>query len=339
MSISLWGAVSADDVAPVTADGDALLAAASSYARAVVELSGQVTTAAGAWASLPGVLDADALTPALQPLIAPAVRLGTELLDSAGQLARAATTAQDRIAALKTQRSALVADIESFRAPAPARAEAHVARQAAAGDVLGAVVTAVSSWGEVPELAEGELTLKWRVQSFNDTLSSTLSSLAAQLNAIESGAVGGVRLPEITGPRASVSLLDGGVAPEVVAALTGGSVAGLFADLSPEEIRKALAKNDALDDWVKGLSAKDAAAWWASLGSEQRAAVIAAAPIAIGALDGIPALDRVAANKKNAAATLAADRKNVAAWQRSLDLLPPPPCGHRASSSCWNGTS
>ncbi|WP_157006025.1 hypothetical protein [Agromyces laixinhei] len=70
--------------------------------------------------------------------------------------------------------------------------------------------------------------------------------------------------------------------------------------------------------------------WWAGLGVTSQAALIAAAPAVIGALNGVPALARVAANQVNAIVLLAASKAE-------LDRLTAP--SRERSFAEWYGIS
>ncbi|MCL2794311.1 MAG: hypothetical protein FWD85_03275 [Microbacteriaceae bacterium] len=330
MSLSLYGAVQTADLTSITDDGDAIYAAARSYYGAMSDMAYDSSHASTSWSSLPDVLRADALTPALEPLMRPAQQLADDLLRSAEALVSAASAARDEIADLKRRRARLVTDIEAFHSSAAGKAEAHIRQQAAWGDVGGALVSLAMSWNEVPALVAEEYALRLRASVFNMDVEGTLTDLAKRFDGIDAGSRGTDRLPDIGSPRAVVSLLDEGVAPSAVAALTGESIGALFTGMSEKQVEKALQKNSALDAWAAGLTPAQAAAWWASLSKKQQAGAIAGAPVIIGALNGIPALSRVAANKKNAASQLRAAQSRVQTLEDQMGSYPPPPADQYA---------
>lgn len=304
----MFGAVQTGDVDEVNDDGDAIYSAAQRFLTAVSEAGYASSRASSSWDYLPDVLRADALTPALEPLMRPAQNLADDLLGSAEAIARAASAASDELDDLKHRRRNLIGDIEDFHASAAGKAEERIRQQAASGDILGAMATTLTSWKEVPALVGDELGLRLRVTAFNDDVAFTLSSLAARFNGIDAGSRGTDRLPDIGSPHATVTLLDEGVAPTAVAALMGESVGDLLSGMSETQIETALEKNSGLGAWLKGQSVADVSAWWRGLGEAQRRGVIAGAPGIVGALAGIPYADRSTANTTLLTSTMKALR-------------------------------
>ncbi|HEY0249568.1 MAG TPA: hypothetical protein VGC45_15050 [Gryllotalpicola sp.] len=180
-------------------DGEGLRNAARSLYRALEDIDGEVTRASSAWSALPGVFRADALTPLLSPLMDPAVRLSSQLRAAAEMFYRVAAAASDQLDGLKHDHDSLVSRIAEFHRSAPGKAEAAAARQAASGDTAGA--TAIASWQDVPALVADEAALRWKAANHNDNVSTTLTALASQINAIDTP--GGMRLEAVGTVRAS----------------------------------------------------------------------------------------------------------------------------------------
>lgn len=140
---------------------------------------------------------------------------------------------------------------------------------------------------------------------------------------------------------------------ECIAALTGEGVLGSmsrlsgggaggnpFAGLSAIDML-VLARTDRRT--LERLSTSDPAAvqeWWAGLGEDQQDALVSAMPGFIGALNGVPALSRVAANR-----LLAAEQLRKIRSQRSFaDVDGARRCGRSSepettSSGIWNASS
>ena len=294
MSVDMFGALTPDAVTPIDDDGEALRAASRKLLGYLDQLRAEVQSASRAWVDLPSVLYADQVTPALEPLMDPALTYTNRLRDAAEDFLRIANSAVDDIAHLKREHDRLVADIEQFHASAPGVMAAHAAHQAALGNLLGAVATVAMSWKDVPQLVGEEVGLRWRLNSYEETLRSTMSRIAGRIQAVD---VRNVRLPDIGSARSSVQLLGEGLAPAAVAALAGSSIPSLFACMTEKQIVTALNRNPALVSWIKGLSTSEANAWWSGLSAAQRRGVIAGASSVIGNLAGIPYNNRSAANK------------------------------------------
>jgi hypothetical protein len=180
----LTGALTAADVTDVPDDADALRGAARRFANAADGVHSAATSGSRAWAGLPGVLTADALTPALAPLMDPAVQRARGMQSAADEFLRVATRAANSIDDLKHEHDLLVKQIDQFHASAPGQMEAQATKEAANGNILGAVATVITSWQQVPSLVADEASLRWRVNAHNDNVTSTLAGIAAQLDGI-----------------------------------------------------------------------------------------------------------------------------------------------------------
>ncbi|AYG02775.1 hypothetical protein [Gryllotalpicola protaetiae] len=207
MSVSLFGALTADSVTPILDDGEGLRDAARQLYQHYSLLSDDASRAASTWSSLPQHLAADHLTPVLEPLMTPAVTHAAQLRDAAESFYRIASAAADEISDLKRRHDQLVADIESFHRSAPGKAETHFAQQLASGNILGAVGTALQSWQNVPALVADEAELRVRENRYEADRESTLDSFAAQINGI--GAPRTAGLGEV-GTAAEISKFTGG---------------------------------------------------------------------------------------------------------------------------------
>ncbi len=141
--------------------------------------SGSIT-----WSGLPAVFTSDALQPALAPLMGPALQKAKQIQTAADEFLQVASIAANRIEDLKHDHDVLVRQIEQFHASAPGRVAAEAAKQAARGDLLGAVGTVVENWQQVPALVTEEVGLRVRVQAHNDNVTSTMNAIAAQVDAI-----------------------------------------------------------------------------------------------------------------------------------------------------------
>ncbi|MGL3200226.1 MULTISPECIES: hypothetical protein [Curtobacterium] len=185
----LAGALSASDVVDVTDDADALRAAARRFATATDGVLTSATSGSTAWAGLPTVFTSEALQPALTPLMDPAVQKARQVQAAGEEFERVALSAATGIEALQHRHDSLVAQIEQFHASAPGRVAAEASAQAASGDLLGAVGTVIQHWQQVPALVTEELGLRTQVAAYNDDVSSTMQSIAAQFDAITPSAV------------------------------------------------------------------------------------------------------------------------------------------------------
>ena len=295
-SDGLFGALTADEVAPVPSSGADLLAAAQQYQRAIADVAAAVHSAHGQWQGLPDVLQADHITPALKPLMDPADKLASALQDSAESFVSVASAASTSLAQLQTEHDTLVSRIEQFRASAPGKMASKAAAEVRTGDLLGAAATVISSWKQVPELVGDEFALRTEVAAHNLKVSTTVSSIARQIDQITAGEKGTYKLPELGSASLADTLVDHGVPLSAAAAFTGQSVAVLLAGLDAKQVEKAF-EDPTMKAWVAGLSAADAAAWWSSLDPAQKKGIIAAIPGVIGNLNGIPYTDRDAANR------------------------------------------
>lgn len=185
----LAGALTAADVTDVPDDADALRSAARLFSTAADGVLGAATNASQSWAGLPAVFTSDALQPALTPLMDPAVQKAQQMQAAADEFLQIASRAATSIDDLKDDHDRLVRQIEQFHSSAPGQVATAAAKQAASGDLLGAVGTVVTNWQQVPELVAEELGLRIKVQAHNDNVSTTLGSIAAQIEGISPSTV------------------------------------------------------------------------------------------------------------------------------------------------------
>lgn len=180
----LAGALTAADVTDVPDDADALRSAARLFSTAADGVLGAATNASRSWAGLPAVFTSDALQPALTPLMDPAVQKAQQMQAAADEFLQIASRAATSIDDLKDDHDRLVREIEQFHSSAPGQVARAAAKEAASGDLLGAVGTVVTNWQQVPELVAEELGLRIKVQAHNDNVTTTLASIAAQIEGI-----------------------------------------------------------------------------------------------------------------------------------------------------------
>lgn len=185
----LAGALTAADVTDVPDDSDALRSAARLFSTAADGVLGAATHASRSWAGLPAVFTSDALQPALTPLMDPAVQKAQQMQAAAEEFLQIASRAANSIDDLKDDHDRLVRQIEQFHSSAPGQVATAAAKQAASGDLLGAVGTVVTNWQQVPDLVAEELGLRIKVQAHNDNVTTTLASIAAQVEGISPSTV------------------------------------------------------------------------------------------------------------------------------------------------------
>lgn len=183
MSI-LAGALTAEDVTDVPDDADGLRSAARRFAEAADGMLDAATNGSRAWSGLPTVFTSDALQPALTPLMDPAVEKAQQVRTAADEFTQVASRAANSVADLKHDHDVLVQQIEQFHASAPGQVAAEASKEAEKGDILGAIGTVVTNWQQVPELVGQELALRRQVQVHNDTVTTTLASIASELDGI-----------------------------------------------------------------------------------------------------------------------------------------------------------
>jgi hypothetical protein len=180
----LTGALTAAEVTDVPDDAAALRSAARAFANAADGIHSAATRGSGVWSGIPTVFQADALTPALTPLMDPAVQQAQHLRTAADDFLRVASAAANSIDDLHRDRDVLVRQIDRFHASAPGQVEAHAAQEVSKGNLLGAVATVITSWQQVPALVAEEASLRIRVRNHNDNVATTLNGIAAQLDQI-----------------------------------------------------------------------------------------------------------------------------------------------------------
>lgn len=120
-----------------------------------------------------------------------------------------------------------------------------------------------------------------------------------------------------------VTALQNDVVLGSLAGITSGSIAGttpaallaLLGRLSESDLKILLGQNPELARALDKAAPSEVASWWQELPDDQRSTLIAGIPKVIGALNGIPALDRVAANKINAAERIKAAKDEIEQWR------------------------
>ncbi|MFZ7089158.1 hypothetical protein [Curtobacterium sp. RRHDQ10] len=180
----LAGALTAADVVDVPDDGPGLRTAALRFSTAADGLLDAATSASRSWTGLPQVLSADAVTSALAPMMDPAFDRARSIRTAADEFHQVASRAAVELEHLHEEHDRLVQQIDQFHRSAPGQVAAHAAHEAASGNLIGAAVTVVTSWQQVPALVTEEASLRWRVHAHNDDVTSTLSRIAAQVDAV-----------------------------------------------------------------------------------------------------------------------------------------------------------
>jgi hypothetical protein len=132
-----------------------------------------------------------------------------------------------------------------------------------------------------------------------------LSELAVQRRQADAVCVAALLSPSTLGPLA-------GFTAATIKADTPAQLLALLGTLSPTDAQILLAEHPELAAKVQKADPNKVSAWWASLSPIEQAGLIAGAPTIIGFLDGLPPLARVAANKLNAEAQIAKDKRKLA---------------------------
>jgi len=109
-----------------------------------------------------------------------------------------------------------------------------------------------------------------------------------------------------------------------LAGLTSARIAGtspsalldLISSMSVNDLKILLTRHPDLAKALEKANADQVARWWGALSSTQQDALTVGLPSIVGALDGIPALSRVAANKINAQERIDTLEKAIAHWQK-----------------------
>ncbi|SBN62910.1 hypothetical protein GA0004736_1822 [Curtobacterium sp. 9128] len=103
-----------------------------------------------------------------------------------------------------------------------------------------------------------------------------------------------------------------GVTTAGVAGSTPAALLAMIGNLSAIDLKILLKQHPELAAALDKAAPSEVSTWWSSLPAGQQAALVAGLPAVIGALNGVPALARVAANKINAAERLGVVRDEIA---------------------------
>ncbi|WP_144764009.1 hypothetical protein [Curtobacterium sp. 9128] len=123
--------------------------------------------------------------------------------------------------------------------------------------------------------------------------------LVADRRTIDSTCVAALQGDQVLGKLA-------GVTSSTIAGSTPAALMALVAGMSAIDLKILLQQHPELARALDEAAPSDVAQWWGSLPQSAQDALVTGLPAVIGALNGIPALVRVAANKINAQARLAA---------------------------------
>jgi hypothetical protein len=110
----------------------------------------------------------------------------------------------------------------------------------------------------------------------------------------------------------------GGLAGLSSARITGTSPSALLdliSSMSENDLKILLTRHPELAKALGKANPDQVARWWGALSSSQHEALTVGLPSIVGALDGVPALSRVAANKINAQERIHILEKAIAHWQ------------------------
>ncbi len=134
-------------------------------------------------------------------------------------------------------------------------------------------------------------------QAKNRAIDAQWEQLVSDRRSMDSTCVAALQGEGVLGALASVS--TAGIAGSTPAALLA-----MIGKMSAIDLKILLKQHPELAAALDKAAPSEVSTWWSSLPDGQQAALVAGLPAVIGALDGVPALARVAANKVNAAERL-----------------------------------
>ncbi|MFJ4221698.1 hypothetical protein [Curtobacterium luteum] len=138
---------------------------------------------------------------------------------------------------------------------------------------------------------------------------SEWEQLISDRQTIDATCASSLRGREVLGTLSSVDYTSvASKGPEALLAMLGS--------LSETDLRILLKEHPQLQNALDGTDPKSVSAWWTHLAQDQRDALIAGASAVVGGLNGVPALDRVAANRINAADRLAVVERKLARLEK-----------------------
>lgn len=142
-------------------------------------------------------------------------------------------------------------------------------------------------------------------QAKNRAIDAQWEQLVSDRRSMDSICVAALQGDGVLGALASVS--TAGIAGSTPAALLA-----MIGNLSAIDLKILLKQHPELAAALDKAAPSEVSTWWSSLPDSQQAALVAGLPAVIGALNGVPALARVAANKINAAERLDVVRDEIA---------------------------
>jgi hypothetical protein len=175
-----------------------------------------------------------------------------------------------------------------------------------AADAAAGTVADLSSVAAAVEAAFGRSQQGWDALSLHAGAAQMLAAQALAVTALADVPAGGWPLPGASTPLLASTMAEealaraaaaGAAARSAADALTG--LIGLGWGASPPTVPDLLERfcPPGAPAGPAGLLPREAAEWWATLSPAAREAVVAAAPAAIGSLDGVPAWARDRANR------------------------------------------
>jgi hypothetical protein len=336
--MALNGAISIADVRMVLDDVTGLVAAAKAFSQAASDADSETQTAGQLWKGIPDAISADALTPALEPLVTPATTLSSHLASAGAALSSAASIAETTLTALQDGYNGLVREILSFEQSVPGQIQTEERRRRWWADLEGRTPEPVYSWRDVGALRSQEETLRALVANHNSAVTSALTGLARQIDAITVGSTGTDKISDLHSDAGANRLMKAGVGAPLVLALTGDITVSMLPGLpesakitwleshTPQQISDAVVETPELvqEFWDRPPSGSAVAAWWAQLSDADKAALAdGASGQLIGNLGGVPYACRDRANRAQLPGLTADAGARLAKLREQLAATPP----------------
>ncbi|OII35229.1 hypothetical protein BIU98_04720 [Curtobacterium sp. MMLR14_010] len=107
-----------------------------------------------------------------------------------------------------------------------------------------------------------------------------------------------------------------GLSSARIAGTSPSALLDLISSMSENDLKILLTRHPELAKALEKANPDQVARWWGALSSSQHEALTVGLPSIVGALDGVPALSRVAANKMNAQERIDTLEKAIAHWQK-----------------------
>ena len=172
-------------------------------------------------------------------------------------------------------------------------------------------------WRSAMAAADGHYVTNPEYAAIAEDLSDEMSPIWDELEWIDAEWPGLVRKREIADSDFIAALnsrdVRGSLSSLVKAGteLTSEDLLLALATMSPAELRALSAAHPDLLDRLRRATPEEVAPWWAGMPADQQDALITSMPAVVGALGGVPAVARVAANRLVAAEQLKALREEL----------------------------